>query len=78
MNEYKLLNPKYIPFEAFVLAISFWFIDSAIDTYVFNSSAFYIDNLINPDAIVHIIHPAIPVHGHYCIPRTFRLLDYIL
>jgi diguanylate cyclase (GGDEF)-like protein len=49
MNKLKELRPESIPVIGSVIACLFWFIDSAIDTYIFKSNYLYIENLLGPE-----------------------------
>jgi diguanylate cyclase (GGDEF)-like protein len=48
MNKLKELRPESIPVIGSVIACLFWFIDSAIDTYIFKSNYLYVENLLGP------------------------------
>lgn len=51
MNKLKELRPESIPVIGGVFACLFWFIDSAIDTYIFKSNYLYIENLLGPEYV---------------------------
>lgn len=49
---YKLINlrPESIPVIGCVLSCLFWFVDSAVDTFIFESHRLYLEDLLAPDA----------------------------
>lgn len=49
MNKLKELRPESIPVIGSMLACFYWFIDSAIDTFIFKTKYLYIENLLAPD-----------------------------
>lgn len=51
MYRLKTPKPESLPVIGCVLACLFWFIDSAIDTFVFNTQHLYIESLLGPGAI---------------------------
>lgn len=50
MYQFKVPKPESLPVIGCVLACLFWFIDSAIDTFIFNQTTLYVENLLNPGA----------------------------
>jgi diguanylate cyclase (GGDEF)-like protein len=48
MYKLKLPKPESMPVIASVLACLFWFIDSAIDTFIFNTQSLYVESLLEP------------------------------
>lgn len=48
MNKSNELRPESIPVIGGVLACLFWFIDSAIDTFIFKTKYLYVENLFAP------------------------------
>lgn len=51
MNKLKELRPESIPVIGGVLACLLWFIDSAVDTYIFKKNYLYVENLLGPDNV---------------------------
>jgi len=51
MYRLKTPKPESLPVIGCVLACLFWFIDAAVDTFVFNSQHLYIESLLGPGAI---------------------------
>ena len=51
MNILKQLRPESIPVIGGVIACLFWFIDSAVDTYIFKTNHLYIETLLGPDNV---------------------------
>jgi diguanylate cyclase (GGDEF)-like protein len=51
MNILKELRPESIPVIGGVIACLFWFIDSAVDTYIFKTSHLYVETLLAPDNV---------------------------
>lgn len=51
MYRLKMPKPESLPVIGCVLACLFWFIDSAIDTFVFNTQYLYIESLLDPGAV---------------------------
>ena len=51
MYRLKIPKPESLPVIGCVLACLFWFIDSAIDTFVFNTQHLYIESLLDPGAV---------------------------
>jgi diguanylate cyclase (GGDEF)-like protein len=51
MNKLKELRPESIPVIGGVIACLFWFIDSAVDTYIFKTNRLYVETLLGPDNI---------------------------
>jgi diguanylate cyclase (GGDEF)-like protein len=51
MNKFEELRPESIPVIGGALSCLFWFIDSAVDTYIFKSNYLYVENLLGPDDI---------------------------
>ena len=47
---FKTLNSSHLALLGCVVACLFWFIDSAIDTYIFEQQSLYIENLLRPEA----------------------------
>ena len=48
MNKLKELRPESIPVIGAVIACLFWFVDSAVDTYIFKTNRLYIETLLGP------------------------------
>lgn len=51
MDKLKALRPDCLPVIGGVFSCLFWFVDSAIDTFIFNSQQLYIEDLLRPDSI---------------------------
>lgn len=51
MHRLKIPKPESLPVVGCVFACLFWFIDAAVDTFVFNSQRLYIESLLDPGAI---------------------------
>lgn len=51
MEKLKTLRPESLPVLGLVLACLFWFIDSAVDTFIFNTQRLYLENLLSPDRV---------------------------
>ena len=51
MNIKKTFKPQILPIIGSVFACLYWFIDAAIDTYIFESQRLYIEDLLRPDSI---------------------------
>jgi len=47
----RTLKPEVLPILGSVFACLYWFIDSAIDTFIFKSQRLYIEDLLRPDSI---------------------------
>lgn len=47
----RTFKPEVLPTVGSVFACLYWFIDSAIDTFVFKSQRLYIEDLLRPDSI---------------------------
>lgn len=50
MNKLKELRPELMPVLGILLACLYWIIDSAADTYIFNTKNLYMENLLTVDA----------------------------
>jgi len=50
MDKLKALRPGLLPVTGGVISCLFWFVDSAIDTYIFNSKRLYLEELLRPDS----------------------------
>lgn len=50
MNKLKDLRPELMPVLGILLACLFWIVDSAVDTYVFNTKYLYMENLLTVEA----------------------------
>lgn len=50
MYDLKALRPESVPVIGSVIACLFWFIDSAVDTFIFESHRLYVEDLLAPDA----------------------------
>ena len=50
MFKLRSIRPESIPVIGSVLACLFWFIDSAVDTFVFELHRLYVEDLLAPDA----------------------------
>jgi diguanylate cyclase (GGDEF)-like protein len=51
MYKLKELRPESMPVIGGVLACLFWFTDSAIDTYIFNTKYLYLESLLGPENV---------------------------
>lgn len=51
MNKTTTFRPEILPVLGSVFACLFWFIDSAIDTFIFKSQRLYLEDLLRPDSI---------------------------
>ena len=51
MNIVKTFKPQIFPIIGSVFACLYWFIDAAIDTFIFQSQRLYIEDLLRPDSI---------------------------
>ena len=51
MYKLKVPRPESIPIIGSVLACLYWFIDSAVDTFLFNTQTLYIESLLDPGAV---------------------------
>lgn len=51
MKTAKQLRPENLPIIGCVFACIYWFIDSAIDTFIFQSKRLYLEDLLRPDSI---------------------------
>ena len=48
-NHLKTFRPGSLPVIGSVLACLFWFVDSAIDTFIFEQQRLYVENLLRPE-----------------------------
>jgi len=51
MNKFKSFRPEMLPMLGGVFSSLFWFIDSAIDTFIFRSQRLYMEDLLRPDTV---------------------------
>lgn len=51
MDKLKALRPTLLPVIGSVFSCAFWFIDSAVDTFVFNSHSLYLIDLLRPSSV---------------------------
>jgi diguanylate cyclase (GGDEF)-like protein len=51
MEKVKTLRPESLPVLGAALACLFWFIDSAVATFIFKTQRLYLENLLSPDPV---------------------------
>lgn len=49
MKIIKTIKPEILPITGSVFACLYWFVDSAIDTFIFHSKRLYLEDLLRPD-----------------------------
>lgn len=51
MKKLRTIRPETLPVIGIIFACSFWFINSAIDTFVFGKYSLYLESLLDPNSI---------------------------